>query len=84
MIEFHLSYKDYNDKSVLHLVFLDIVKIIYSETKDYSKIREKIIEAVVDSYDCAARINKLILLRNFLWKNGFLFSNKNLPGLHKQ
>ena len=30
LIEFHLSYRDYYDKSVLHLVFLDIVKSIYS------------------------------------------------------
>lgn len=38
---------------------------------------------MIDSYDCAFRINKYILLRNFLWKNGFL-SGKHLPGLHKQ
>jgi len=37
----------------------------------------------LDSYDYAVKINKLILLRNFLWNNGFL-SGKSLPGLHKQ
>jgi hypothetical protein len=46
-------------------------------------VKEKVEESVIDSYDCAFRINKYILLRNFLWKNGFL-TGKHLPGLHKQ
>lgn len=56
---------------------------IYKEASSSPKIREKIEESVIDSYDCAYRINKYILLRNFLWRNGFLAS-KHLPGLHKQ
>lgn len=38
---------------------------------------------MIDSYLEAVRINKLIILRHFLWKNGFL-GGKVLPGLHKQ
>ena len=43
----------------------------------------KIEEAVLESFDCAFKFNKLILLRNFLWNNGFL-AGKMLPGLMKQ
>jgi hypothetical protein len=47
------------------------------------RVRTKIIESAIDSYECAVKINKLVLMRNFLWNNGFL-SAKALPGLHKQ
>ena len=43
----------------------------------------KIEEAMLESFDCACKFNKLILLRNFLWNNGFL-TGKALPGLLKQ
>ena len=43
----------------------------------------KIEEAVIESFDCASKFNKLVLLRNFLWNNGFL-TGKTLPGLLKQ
>jgi hypothetical protein len=83
LIEFHLSHKEYREKSTLHLIFLEIIQEVYKQADNFPKIREKIEESVIDSFDCAFRINKYILLRNFLWRNGFL-SAKHLPGLHKQ
>lgn len=59
------------------------MKEVYRQSDSYPKLRSKIEESVIDSFDCAFRINKHILLRNFLWKNGFL-SAQHLPGLHKQ
>jgi hypothetical protein len=31
LIEFHLSHKDYHEKSTLHLIFLDIIEEIYRQ-----------------------------------------------------
>ncbi len=56
---------------------------IYREGSKFAKVRAKVEESAIDSYECAFKINKLIFMRNFLWKNGFLFS-KHLPGLHRQ
>mgnify|MGYP006897508696 CR=1 FL=1 len=43
----------------------------------------KIEEAVMESYECASKFNRYVLLRNFLWNNNFL-TGKTLPGLLKQ
>lgn len=73
---------------MVHLIFLDIVEAIYVKLREFTIEKQKILmgkieEAVLESFDCAFKFNKLILLRNFLWNNGFL-AGKMLPGLMKQ
>lgn len=34
LIEFHLSNKDYYEKSLIHLIFLDIIENIYQRLKE--------------------------------------------------
>lgn len=72
----------------MHLVFLDICEILYRKLQEFNspkieQLKGKVEVALKESFDCAYRVNRLILLRNFLWNNGFL-SARMLPGLLKQ
>lgn len=69
---------------MLHVVVLETLLQLYeSQPLTNPKWLEKMLREAEESHDLACSFNRRVLLRLFLWKNGF-FKSPKFPGLLKQ